>query len=204
MSVLDEILINRFVAGVNERIAVGAVPPCMQENPLLIGQVAHDVIEGCVLYLVACEETESDVQYIKIGLARNIKKRINGLATGCPLKIKKAMYFCVGGYGRTWKLEQDTHKEFAKFRATGEWFRFKDKEEKAEQVINILNFVEKELAEDYNSFVYDRALDEDPNLATVFEFAEMIWEMTDDKFSPKWLEDGFVGLSSPTTWGRNQ
>ena len=125
-----EILISLFDAGINSRIAAGAVPQCMKNNPLLIGQVAHEVIAGCAVYLMSCQESGSGVQYLKIGLARNIKKRMETIAGACPLKIEKALYFCVGPFGRTLALEQKLHAKFADLRVTGEWFRFEYQQHK--------------------------------------------------------------------------
>ena len=196
----EGVFISRFVDGMESRIAAGKVPQFIKLNPQIIGQVAHELIEGCAVYLMACRERGSEVQYIKIGLARNIKKRVEAISVGCPLEIKKVLYFCMGSYGRALKLERSLHKEFAVNRVTGEWFRFDNQQEKAEQVEKILVFVEHNMGPDFNMFLYDTALTKDPDIKELTEFARLVWSLTDDRLDTKWLEDALTSNGMGAGW----
>lgn len=55
---------------------------------------------------------------IKIGTAKDVKKRLSGLQTGSPLKLEMLTYF----RGDT-TVENALHQRFESLRSHGEWFR---------------------------------------------------------------------------------
>lgn len=56
--------------------------------------------------------------HIKIGLARDVKKRIRGLQTGSSYLLR-----IIGIIDAPDSLEKELHKKFAKFKIKNEWFR---------------------------------------------------------------------------------
>lgn len=62
-------------------------------------------------------------EYIKVGLAENILKRLQVLKTHCPLPVRVA--FCSRPIPRSEarKIEQSCHSFLIKFHVHGEWFK---------------------------------------------------------------------------------
>lgn len=59
----------------------------------------------------------TDGEYVKIGITEDIEKRLSGIQTGNPKKIKLIHY--IEG-----NKEYEYHRKFKKYRANGEWFIF--------------------------------------------------------------------------------
>lgn len=70
----------------------------------------------CV-YFVLAEGTSPPL--VKIGFARDLKKRVESLSTGCPHPLK-----VVGYVPGPIALEKELHARFSKFRVRGEWFLY--------------------------------------------------------------------------------
>lgn len=67
------------------------------------------------LYFIEAPE----LNRVKIGIARDPKKRFDDLRVASPVKLQIAGVFFGSLY-----LEQYLHKKFAKFHVRGEWFEF--------------------------------------------------------------------------------
>jgi hypothetical protein len=76
------------------------------------GQLAYKARTGTYVYFAACDG------FVKIGIAKNVEKRLRELQIGCPHKLD--LIGLVEG-GR--EIEAAYHKRFRKLRASGEWFR---------------------------------------------------------------------------------
>lgn len=57
-------------------------------------------------------------QFAKIGFAKNIRKRLSQIQTGCPAKIEMLGYLPGDR-----KAEANLHRQCAAHRVFGEWFR---------------------------------------------------------------------------------
>lgn len=68
------------------------------------------------LYLMTCRE------FVKIGVARNVRSRLVMIRTGNPYDVKLFGQYKVEDAG---KMEADLHKEFARFQVRGEWFKIR-------------------------------------------------------------------------------
>lgn len=62
-------------------------------------------------------------QFYKIGISGNVKKRLNCLQTGCPIKCEYIGYFPTADPE---KLERQLHLKFNGFKTYGEWFDLGD------------------------------------------------------------------------------
>lgn len=69
------------------------------------------------VYVVQCQE------YVKIGLADNVKLRVSGLQTGSPYKLKLLASWPCDDAPNT---EKELHKLFSRFHMRGEWFKLPD------------------------------------------------------------------------------
>jgi hypothetical protein len=67
------------------------------------------------VYFIRCVETNR----IKIGIARNVVSRFDGIQTGSPTKLRIDLIIDWGGR----ELEQHLHRKFANCRIRGEWFQ---------------------------------------------------------------------------------
>lgn len=74
------------------------------------------------IYLLKCENEA----YYKIGITKDIEKRINTLQTGNPEKIK-----IISTYDSPLanKIEKTLHNIYSHLKMNGEWFNFSIKEE---------------------------------------------------------------------------
>lgn len=73
-------------------------------------QVGHGFI-----YFLQCDSR------IKIGFAKDVKRRIADISCACPFPVK-----LLGTQRGSISEEQALHKRFAAARVTGEWFNFSD------------------------------------------------------------------------------
>ena len=69
------------------------------------------------IYVVMAESTNK----VKIGFAKDVKKRLKSLATGCPYELK-----LITSFPASMQYEKEIHKKFSKHRSRGEWFDYKD------------------------------------------------------------------------------
>jgi hypothetical protein len=84
-----------------------------------------------LLYMMVCD-AGGGFSYCKIGISRDLAKRVAGVQTGCPIPISDVAYLQVGStYTR--QAEAMMHSGLKKFHSQGEWFRlnFTDPEHKA-------------------------------------------------------------------------
>ena len=65
-------------------------------------------------YVYFIQAIESN--FVKIGSAKNIEKRLSNLQVGCPFELKLINYI----YGRS--QEVNLHKRFQAYHVRGEWF----------------------------------------------------------------------------------
>lgn len=61
-------------------------------------------------------------EFFKIGIARNVKSRLEGLQVGCPLLLKVELSLKTWAYPQAAKLEKEAHYHFSTSRIRGEWF----------------------------------------------------------------------------------
>lgn len=59
---------------------------------------------------------------IKIGVTRNMERRLNELRTGSNKELKVVAKFPFSSKLQAYEMEKQLHKRFAKFRQEGEWF----------------------------------------------------------------------------------
>jgi hypothetical protein len=87
--------------------------------------------DGEFIYMLVCQDQVGPA-YIKFGIANNLRNRIDGLQTGCPIPIQVLGFVEVWTRPEAAKVERSLHSVFDSRRVTGEWFRFdleKDKKE---------------------------------------------------------------------------
>jgi hypothetical protein len=193
---LQQGALNDFVRSVNLRLASKDLPEYIRKDPLIVGQCVHEVVRGTAVYLMICEERGSSVTYIKVGLARNIAKRMGALTSSCPLPIRRALYFCTAGYRHAWALEQALHEKFSDLRIGGEWFKIDRPEDRAGIVASMVDFAEERLGDNFNSFVFDPKKANDPSMRKVCSFVETVWELTGEMSFTKDLEAAMTSLSA--------
>jgi hypothetical protein len=73
--------------------------------------------EPLQLYFIQADGTPP---FIKIGVSRNVRRRITDLQLGCPYRLRLLKRSFFPG------MERALHKRFADDRETGEWFRVTD------------------------------------------------------------------------------
>lgn len=63
-------------------------------------------------------------EFYKVGLSKNIERRIKDLQTGCPLPIELVELYQVRlrGDERAYRLESLVHKSLKEYQTIGEWF----------------------------------------------------------------------------------
>lgn len=165
-----------FFSVMQKKIDEGSVLPCMKDDPEILGQVVHEVFEGCCVYLMLCKERASESWHLKIGLAKNIQKRLCSHMTDNPLDVLCVYYFCIGPYGDTRKFEIELHKKFSTFNSRGEWFYFESESGLEEAIVQASDHLKERLGIHYNVFIYrpDKAKDE--SIKSVRKFVSYAWE----------------------------
>jgi len=73
------------------------------------------------VYLIQC----GNLPYYKIGITRNLSKRINQMEIGVPLELKVISYFIIDN---AYEVEQALHRKFFKLRKKREWFELEKKD----------------------------------------------------------------------------
>lgn len=75
------------------------------------------------VYAMMCRDG-SGQGYIKLGITRDIGKRLTAIKIGCPLEIFELAVIDVAGAAIARKIEKALHREFSDRNERGEWFRF--------------------------------------------------------------------------------
>jgi predicted GIY-YIG superfamily endonuclease len=70
-----------------------------------------------------CFIKNEDSNAIKIGLAKDLTKRMKALQTSSPAKLKLIQSVQVESAEEAHKLERSLHKQFREIRLAGEWFK---------------------------------------------------------------------------------
>lgn len=93
------------------------------ENPLkdvidrVLRKQSERENERLSLYVVACCE------FVKIGIAVDVKRRIQTMQSNCPFEIK--LVATCSPFDAA-ELEESLHAQFEQFRVRGEWFKMPD------------------------------------------------------------------------------
>ena len=62
------------------------------------------------------------VKRVKIGVAVDVRARLNELRCACPIELSLLGFVYVSTWNKARKLEQRLHKEFEPYCVRGEWF----------------------------------------------------------------------------------
>lgn len=120
-----------------------------------------------IVYLVNAQKTS----FFKIGVTNNIKRRINDMQTGCPLKIKyvHAVYTEHG-----LEVENQLHSYASEYHVIGEWYELPF--ETVKRIILLMNLVCKEAPDCCREV--GRLIERLPSLRTVYstENELQLWE----------------------------
>lgn len=79
-------------------------------------------IAACI-YCMVTEEV-SGVAFFKFGISRNPLSRVSEVQTGCPVPIVEVLMLPAISRREAMNVEQATHMLLAKYKTSGEWFRF--------------------------------------------------------------------------------
>jgi hypothetical protein len=99
----------------SERAGVPVQDPCrfVQDEARTNGETAYNSgTSPSFVYFVAFDG------FVKIGVAKNVKKRVSQLQSGCPHQLD-----LIGVVEGDRETEAAYHKKFRKLRVSGEWFR---------------------------------------------------------------------------------
>lgn len=166
---------NRFFALLEEKEGDPDLPDWLAENWALIGNAVHQIIDCSCVYLMICRERGSDIYYVKVGKANDVKQRMIGLSIACPLELKKAIYFPMYGDHRAFDVEKAVHREFAGHRVGGEWFQFKDGEEAKRVMGQMMGFISGMLGGGAVSFVHNQDHERHEHMSGIKGFIYALW-----------------------------
>jgi len=81
------------------------------------------------IYIVSCNFETLRVkrlkhEFFKIGITKNVKKRVMGIQNGCPILVKLVLSIELKNEKEAREIEAVLHKKFQKQRMMGEWFFF--------------------------------------------------------------------------------
>lgn len=65
-----------------------------------------------------------NIVFVKIGVAKDPRKRAAHIQTSCPLRLSEMRYIPIGNRPTTRLAEEYIHNRLADYRANGEWFAF--------------------------------------------------------------------------------
>jgi len=82
------------------------------------------------VYMLLCQDFDGPV-YVKVGVSHSPLQRLAALKTSCPMTPQRLAYAVTPTRSRAFRIERDLHKEMARWRNQGEWFRV-EMAEKAE------------------------------------------------------------------------
>jgi hypothetical protein len=66
---------------------------------------------------------ESKLGYVKIGVTDNLKRRISGIQSGHPVKLKIITTWDLEDEELERRVEQRLHRQLARYKTSGEWFK---------------------------------------------------------------------------------
>ena len=87
--------------------------------------------EPC-LYVMSTVEFRG-ASFFKIGITDDIKRRVAGVFTSCPLPIEVVLHLRMQLRGLALAAEQELHRALDAYRASGEWFKFEMDDDTAKQ-----------------------------------------------------------------------
>lgn len=79
-------------------------------------------IDVCYVYVIGMREGDTVLPYSKIGIAQNIKRRLEGMATSSPFDLFCAYSHACESRKLALDAESVAHKHLDRFRVRGEWF----------------------------------------------------------------------------------
>ena len=62
-AVQEEIAMGALLKLIDLKTYNGSAPKEIIENPEIVGQVIHDIVGGCAVYLAPCRQRDSDVRF---------------------------------------------------------------------------------------------------------------------------------------------
>lgn len=136
-----------------------------------------DSIETHYVYLIACHGHSAT--YVKVGMTRNLKRRISEIQTGCPFQIANAFAISSEYWEETKGLEKLLHMLLRQQRLRGEWY------EGTEAFFSILDAVLRRI--NSGGFSYEELLEMPNTVGSEFEimlhrhefcFCELILPLT--------------------------
>jgi predicted GIY-YIG superfamily endonuclease len=95
---------------------VKVITPGKRTHDLDGEKIAH---QTHFVYFISNEDSNA----IKIGIARNVQKRMMSLQTSSPAKLKLMKSLQVDGSEEAQKQERLLHQQFSAIRLNGEWFK---------------------------------------------------------------------------------
>jgi predicted GIY-YIG superfamily endonuclease len=101
------------------------------------------------VYMIRCCNKDG---FIKIGVAKNIAKRLENLQIGCPYPLKLIASIRCESVKHAYSMESNLHGLFKKQRIRGEWFR-KVNFKKANEIFH--NKIENESVTPFSSREWD-------------------------------------------------
>lgn len=76
------------------------------------------------LYVLAYgDHTQESDQFFKVGIARDIEKRVAQLQTGNPAQLEVAWSVEIPSRPLAINIEREVHRALAQFHVSGEWFK---------------------------------------------------------------------------------
>lgn len=97
------------------------------------------------IYFIQCMDSK---KHIKIGVARNVQRRIDELQTGCPYELKLIAQMHLTSRTAAYSLESDLHRRLKRFNIRGEWFSKKVRLKKIPELIKYKESLKKQKEKD--------------------------------------------------------
>ncbi len=166
----------RLFQMIKQKTDDGEVLPCMHSDPDIIGQVMHEIIDGSCVYLIVCNERASDAIHVKIGMAKNVSKRLSSINTSNPLDVSEVHYFCVGPDKVTRKIEKDLHQIFSRDNYKGEWFFFSGGDDFNRFLDEVCGIMKDKLGGYFNRFLFRPKKTSKINDEAIRNFIQYAWD----------------------------
>jgi len=133
----------------------GELPKALLDKPSLIGQAMHKIIPGNNLYFLKAKDKEGPGTYFKIGIARNVARRMISIKAASPLGVDAVIYVPIGPVSLARKVEQKVLEATREYHCNGEWVYAKNDDD----VIEIAKRVDFSVGEwfesDFEWFKYE-------------------------------------------------
>ena len=130
-------------------------PESLKKDPSLLGQHVDRIWMGISLYFMRCKERDSDMRYLKIGIAQSVSNRLSQVQTGCPLKIMAVRYFYVGQERAARIAEKASLKSVKDYSVGGEWIGADNKKDFNEIVETAVNAASASIGSDPRMYTYN-------------------------------------------------